>query len=1278
MKPSTLIIILLSFLCSVLSNDACEKIGLSENGSDVPSCFESNCKSLDYVVRNFNRTDPSCVLITMNDNQTLSINWNVTTGNFTMRGMGFVTITCSSGVGMIFNKSSEVLISGIELINCGITKGEIQAAMIVHDCKHLNVSNSAFVNSTTTGLLVMDSSQATNVYKNSSRQYFISNTTFINNRDYHSSYQFQNSSAKLQEAKLGSGLKFDLIGTGKTDMVMNNCSFLNNDGFIGGGAYINTNSFATFTRVTMQDCKFIGNRAVKLGGGLYIGTTTNSSEKNPETINLDIYMNRVLFLNNTSPHAGGFAYQMKGQQSMNVMNATVNINNVKFTSNAATFSGGAVGMFKWEAELGGVTHVVNFCNCSWTSNSMTHQTYTDNLNSTFDGIGILYTHGIPFNLKGDTLINHSHGTAILAISAEVYMWDQIIISSNRGVRGGAVSFLDGARMVVQKGLNLTFAHNYADLVGGAVYHVVPVMGVSGLNQYCVFMYYQRSITDPSEWEANIWFIDNNALVSGLSVYLSGPDSCKGNNKGKIFTENNTFHFIPSYVNQITTSPVQVTIISPSIDCSVRGSCWIEVMLGEKMRVMLNATDAFGNNVKGFAAVDINCVQENGTLLPNELCDYRLEGTNLVEFQNGLLQQVPFYIAGNRQSEYKDNVLLTWQLIEQPSTVGYLHIRIKDCYLGYIYNKTTQSCVCYNKEESVVCRDDYTACVRFGHWFGKFKGNDTSGASGDEQFTVTECPFGSCDYTVSGKCPNGTEQCGSDGSSYQFYCELPSDNPNALCLFNKGGVMCSSCKDNHSPSFPSLRCVPDEQCNPGYAVVQAILYALYLFGAVFLVLLVAKFDLRIGSGQIYCLVFYFSVFKYFVGGVFPSQFLNAVEIFFTGLVQFDPAIFGLIPLCSGIKINRFLEAFLQLINPTTLILAIVLILYVSWKWPKYAFLQNTMTGINAVCVMLYLCFISITQTSLTLLTPIKFPDIDGVYTFLNPTVKYFSLPHLGYGIIALLLQVLFVIPFLCLLLFSPFLIRFSRLNLTKIKPILDEFQACYKTEYRYFAGYYLTCRQLIFLISFINLGAFAYIYILQFLSIFLLTTHLMVQPYKEKYLNILDGLLILDLVVLSLLHGNTAAIVFDEVVQLKIAFIYILVLLPAMYFVYLCVYPIIQFCFPRLKKLSFNKTNGKFQKIEFTASTHTCVGTTVVSLDNSLVLNESGTIIKNADDAVLVENMEREPLLFMDSFSSDYEDSDNVVMKSTSEDAVNNTASIRSRPPSKGTVELQDAAKGYTY
>ena len=108
---------------------------------------------------------------------------------------------------------------------------------------------------------------------------------------------------------------------------------------------------------------------------------------------------------------------------------------------------------------------------------------------------------------------------------------------------------------------------------------------------------------------------------------------------------------------------------------------------------------------------------------------------------------------------------------------------------------------------------------------------------------------------------------------------------------------------------------------------------------------------------------------------------------------------------------------------------------------------------------------------------------------------------------------------------PFLLILShwttRINLRyvhfEMKPILDQFQGCYKDKYCWFAAVYLICRQIILIIVVIDFSDYYIeLYLLTIVCLFTALLHYTVQPYENNTLNIYDGIILqLLLLVVSL-------------------------------------------------------------------------------------------------------------------------------------------------------------------
>ena len=192
-------------------------------------------------------------------------------------------------------------------------------------------------------------------------------------------------------------------------------------------------------------------------------------------------------------------------------------------------------------------------------------------------------------------------------------------------------------------------------------------------------------------------------------------------------------------------------------------------------------------------------------------------------------------------------------------------------------------------------------------------------------------------------------------------------------------------------------------------------------------------------------------------------------------------------------------------------------------------------------------------------PLTFADVNNVYTYLSPDIQYFHDRYLVYGIIAIILGLLIVIGLPLLLLLEPFLN--SKMNFVKIKPLLDQFQRCYKDNYRCFAAHYMICRLIIITIIIANIPE-------EFISRYLLNTattitaliHLVVRPYSDNILNISDGAILHLMVLVSVLPLFEYFDTFDSSFAVGIAFV--LVILPLVQFVVMMIF----ISKPRMKEI----------------------------------------------------------------------------------------------------------------
>ena len=183
------------------------------------------------------------------------------------------------------------------------------------------------------------------------------------------------------------------------------------------------------------------------------------------------------------------------------------------------------------------------------------------------------------------------------------------------------------------------------------------------------------------------------------------------------------------------------------------------------------------------------------------------------------------------------------------------------------------------------------------------------------------------------------------------------------------------------------------------------------------------------------------------------------------------------------------------------------------------------------------YTSVATTSLLLLRLLTFHNIDKVYTYLSPDIEYFHGRHLPYVIAAILCTLVIVVGLPLLLLLERFLNH--KINFTRIKPLLDQFQGCYKDKYRSFAAYYMSCRLVIILIVIANSSNDNTTqYLLITVNTILSLLQVMIRPYTSNLLNMFDGMILQLMIVVSMLPLVDN---FDQ--DLLLIFVFIIVLLP---------------------------------------------------------------------------------------------------------------------------------------
>ena len=274
----------------------------------------------------------------------------------------------------------------------------------------------------------------------------------------------------------------------------------------------------------------------------------------------------------------------------------------------------------------------------------------------------------------------------------------------------------------------------------------------------------------------------------------------------------------------------------------------------------------------------------------------------------------------------------------------------------------------------------------------------------------------------------------------------------------------------------------------------------------------------------------------------SSALNTIINVMSSTAKIIPQFLG--QLCFIKNMSGIDQQFIHYIHPVAVSLFLVMVTVFARRSRRLSYFVSKGI-IHVICCLLLLSYTSLATTSMLLMRPLIFHDVEKVYTYVSPDIEYFHGRHLAYAIVAVIFTIVIIIGLPLLLALEPFLN--SKLNFIKVKPLLDQFQGCYKDKYRCFAGYYMICPLLIITIVIANSSNnFAFQYLLITVCTIIALIHQLLKPYSNYLLNDFDGIFLHLLVLVSVLPLVEFFNNFDSNLFAGITFI--LVILPLLIFI----------------------------------------------------------------------------------------------------------------------------------
>ena len=1163
----------------------------NETGMDIAHCLKQNttspCKTLSYVLNNgpsLNNTE----VIFFGDqliNETLII-FHVE--NLTIRGSSKTdcVLKCvpssdsnKLGSGLLIISAVKLRIFNIAFEGCGSS----QFSTIISKYGVLKYYSAVYIINSTDIQLI-----AARFYRNTGRalsmydvngQVEISKSTFVENEI----------SPNDESALFGGGsiyIEFTYCSPGNTrcdpeannhntnsSYLINDCTFKGNRASskiatdqnsnvyvrvsqeryeqhagYGGGIYISMRGLSFNNSVTVENCTFVGNSAVR--GGAISALFHNRASHN------FLYVKWCTFKENHASLTSGGAlllsfYSVGGE----IANNSILIQNTNFIGNSAEF-GGAVSLFtsrtrsnqnnilsftncsfvKNSASAGGAVYLkplgrtsvydcssptVVFCNCSFIKNNEvpTHHTSFGNSQHALES-GVLDVDSFQVDLLTNVSFVENRGSAVSATSADIRVLEstEVKFIRNRARNGGAISLLHSSVLELHPESQVVFDSNSASESGGAIYATIAYPSDYLLSQRCFIQHRDIKSTLPYSTDKliiDIWNISlqhsNNSAVYGDYIFTDSFSPCL-RHISEIVNASLSVDELKSFVrrqykpSEIATSPATINFTLPA-----------HISPGEVIDLNLTALDDLDQEIPSSFKV---LLESEGEISTDPFISY--DGRMQLHGEPGT------YFNLTLQTQSTRHVIVTKS--------G----RLESCPLGFILVNSS-TCVCSanipDREYSGIAScdsDNFQALLQVSYWVGCIE---------DSVIVTGLCPVGFCKFQKS------------------LFVPIPRTcehliKPSLLCVEHRKGVLCSECEDGYSPYYHSdtFHC---DKCSYGALGILAY-FACEIVPLFILFVLTMSVKFKVTSAFAQSFIFFSQIMfilnhapslrplsetsytfiriHSFIVGFFSMFFFHLDELSFClweGATVLDLVTFRYVT-TSFIVI--FLTSFIVVNHKFVKVKFCMFSCTCPVKFrraiDKMDFLKNSV--VHGITTFLIISYTQYTVTSFIILSSAELFQEGGsrkksvVYS--HESVDYFGVDHLPYAIPALLVLVFLSLPPPLLLISYPLLWKIKaklRRNvetendttvwpIRKLLPLIDSFQGVFKDNCRMFAGLLFLWKFILLAIALFTDDLMEFFFATEIVLLAILIIHTLARPYKESYSNIIDGLMLANMAVIVLL------------------------------------------------------------------------------------------------------------------------------------------------------------------
>ena len=700
------------------------------------------------------------------------------------------------------------------------------------------------------------------------------------------------------------------------------------------------------------------------------------------------------------------------------------------------------------------------------------------LTSSFSVVGV-------YKLRNLTIINcifaMNQQTALQAFDSTIYFGGHVIFSGNKGAFGGSMLLQGGSMFYLMAHTYIQIDNNHAKR-GGGIYVEDDNIATT---LPCFFQ--QLNLQYP-QINAVITLVNNTADEAGSAVYGGEIDQCffYTNNQQIIVLGNTAFMSIfriisiPSAKSQVSSNPVKVHV------CKHNDHFQSGVYPGQLFKIPVVLRGQRNGSVPGIVRSELVNKSRGAHFAPlqeTQKTEYSCTNLTYTIFSTSYYELILLGVDGIVFNREKSRILI--------------NVTLLPCPPGFQLSSLTAQCECAPllKDRDLLCNiSGAIPLVRRTRsvWISIHPNrNDT--------ILHDNCPLDYC-------------------KPIPLWLQL--EHSDEQCAYKHSGLLCGKCKSNLSLAIGTSQCL---ECTN----IHLTLLLPFALAGLMLVLFLIVCNLTVSMGTINGLIFYANIlrinhaFFFTTPTTSASKIIQQVLAVFVAWLNLDLGI----ETCFINSMDAYIRTWLQFAFPFYIWMIVGVIIYLS----RYSTTIVKLVGSSAVSVLATLFLLSYAKLQRTVITAFSFTYIQNYFEdgkslavwLYDGNVPFLQGKHTALFLMALIVTVFFILPFTLLLLFAPCIqasnhFVFKRLKM-KLLPLLDAYQAPYKTRFRFWTGLMLVVRSILligFSLNILGDPDFNHLLTVTVLSVLLCCIWVTGIVYKNTALSIVEASFILNLLILS--------------------------------------------------------------------------------------------------------------------------------------------------------------------